>query len=101
LGEAGGTNPLSGLLNLTVTINAFGSPIADTINETLSGTWYAKEAGDTGLDSLIWVDADGLKTRWGIQSWDKTTLVLKGQLTEVDPDLGAITLNQDITLVKK
>jgi hypothetical protein len=47
------------------------------------------------------VDADGLKTRWGIQSWDKTTLVLKGQLTEVDPDLGAITLNQDITLVKK
>jgi hypothetical protein len=101
LGEAGGTNPLSGTLNLTVLISAFGNSEADTINETLSGSWYAKEAGDTGLDSLIWVDADGMKTRFGIQSWDKQTLVLKGSMTEVDPDLGPITLNQDITLVKK
>lgn len=101
LGEAGGTNPLSGTLNLTVLISAFGVSEADTINETLSGSWYAKEAGDTGLDSLIWVDADGMKTRFGIQSWDKQTLVLKGAMTEVDPDLGPITLNQDITLVKK
>jgi hypothetical protein len=73
----------------------------DVIDETLTGTWMAKEAGDTGLDSLIWTDTDGMKTRFGIQSWDKTTLVLKGTLTEVDPDLGPVTLNQDVTLVKK
>lgn len=101
LGTDGATNPLSGTLNMTVLISAFGSSDADTINETLNGTWYAKEAGDTGLDSLIWVDADGLKTRFGITSWDKSTLTLKGAITENDPDLGAITLNQDITLVKK
>lgn len=102
LGEEGMTNPLSGFLNMTIRILAV--PFIDetsAINDTLSGTWMAKEAGDTGLDSLIWTDADGMKTRFGIQSWDKTTLVLKGTLTEVDPDLGPVTLNQDVTLVKK
>jgi hypothetical protein len=102
LGEEGMTNPLSGLLKMDVRFQVI--PFFDsigTIDETLTGTWMAKKAGDTGLDSLIWVDADGLKTRFGIQSWDKTTLVLKGTLTEVDPDMGPITLNQDVTLVKK
>ena len=102
LGEEGMTNPLSGILKMDIRILA--APFVDetdVIDETLTGTWMAKKAGDTGLDSLIWTDADGMKTRFGIQSWDKTTLVLKGTLTEVDPDLGPVTLNQDVTLVKK
>lgn len=102
LGEEGMTNPLSGFLNMTIRVLAV--PFIDetsAINDTLTGTWMAKEAGDTGLDSLIWTDADGMKTRFGIQSWDKTTLVLKGTMTENDPDLGPVTLNSDVTLVKK
>ena len=96
------TNPLSGVLKMNIRILA--APFideSDVIDETIIGTWMAKKAGDTGLDSLIWTDTDGMKTRYGIQSWDKTTLVLKGTLTEVDPDLGPVTLNQDVTLVKK
>lgn len=102
LGEEGMTNPLSGILKMTVKITAL--PFVDetdVIDETLVGSWMAKKAGDSGLDSLIWTFADGTKNRFGIVSWDKTTLVLKGATTEDDPDLGPITLNQDITLVRK
>ncbi len=102
LGEEGMTNPLSGFLNMDIRILAV--PFIDetsTINDTLNGTWMAKRAGDTGLDSLIWTDVDGMKTRYGIVSWDKSTLVLKGATTENDPDLGPVTLNSDVTLVKK
>jgi hypothetical protein len=102
LGDEGMTNPFSAIFKMTVRVLAV--PFLDEtqdIDESITGTWMAKKAGDVGQDSLIWTDADGMKSRFGIVSFDKTTLVLKGTMTEVDPDLGAITLNQDITLVKK
>jgi hypothetical protein len=102
LGMDGMVNPFSAIFKMDVRVLAF--PVIDEVqsfDQTIAGSWMAKKAGDAGLDSLIWTDADGMKTRFGIMSWDKTTLMLKGTMTEVDPDLGAITLNQDITLVKK
>lgn len=102
LGMDGMANPLSAILKMDVRVLAF--PVIDevqSVDETISGSWMAKKKGDAGLDSLIWMDADGTNTRFGILSWDKTTLLLKGSMTQNDPNLGNITLSQDVTLVKR
>jgi hypothetical protein len=104
LGLDGAANSLNALLSMNTLTNAPALGIvneADTFSDTLTGTWFTKEATGNALDSLIWVDSDGMRLGYGIQTWDKTTLVLKGAMTITDPTVGTVVLNQDITLVKK